>query len=66
MDDVEIRDDLLSKIEERTDSLDDRDEWIADAIRRYLQRDDPPDLGGLDRSERRARLVEDAIRAKLD
>ena len=63
---VEIDTGLLRTVESQTDSFDRRDEWIKDAVQQYLERDDLPDHPDLDTDEYRARIVEDAIRAKLD
>ena len=63
---VEISTGLLTTVEERTDSLEDRDEWIEEAVEQHLERDELPDYPHLEPDEYRARTVEDAIRAKLD
>ena len=63
---VEIDTELLRAVEDRTGSFSHRDEWVENAVEQYLERDDLPDHPDLERDEYRARIVEDAIRAKLD
>jgi metal-responsive CopG/Arc/MetJ family transcriptional regulator len=63
---IEIDTGLLRAVEDRTDSFSHRDEWVKNAIEQYLERDDLPNCPDLEPDEYRARIVEDAIRAKLD
>jgi metal-responsive CopG/Arc/MetJ family transcriptional regulator len=63
---VEIDTELLRAVERRTDTFEQRDEWIEDAISEYVERDDLPDRPELGTDEYRAEAVENAIRAKLD
>jgi hypothetical protein len=63
---VNVDADLLDVVEDRTDDLDHRDDWIEDAVEQYLDSDDLPDRPDLDRDEFRQLVVEQAIERKLD
>ncbi|MFW5918423.1 MAG: hypothetical protein ACOCR0_02965 [Haloferacaceae archaeon] len=56
---------LLDVVENRTDDLDERDEWIQTAIEDYLTNADPPDRPDLDRDEFRQLVVNRAIERRL-
>lgn len=56
---------LLDAVENRTDDLDRRDEWIEDAVEQYLDGAELPDLPDLDADEFRQLVVNRAIERKL-
>jgi metal-responsive CopG/Arc/MetJ family transcriptional regulator len=56
---------LLDAVEDRTDDLDHRDEWIQNAIEQYLDTGDLPDRPDLDTDEFRQLVVNRAIERKL-
>jgi metal-responsive CopG/Arc/MetJ family transcriptional regulator len=63
---VSVDGDLLEAVENRTDDLDHRDDWIEDAVEQYLDNaDELPDRPDLDRDEFRQLVVNRAIERKL-
>lgn len=62
---VELDDQLLRAVEEHTDDLDHRDEWIQNAVTDLLDRGDLPDRPELDRDEYHRLVVQRAIQRKL-
>ena len=63
---VSVDAELLDVVEDRTDDLDHRDDWIEDAVEQYLDNaDELPDRPDLDRDEFRQLIVNRAIERKL-
>jgi metal-responsive CopG/Arc/MetJ family transcriptional regulator len=62
---VSVDGDLLEAVEDRTDDLDHRDDWVQDAINQYLTHADLHDRPDLDPDEFRQLVVERAIERKL-
>jgi len=62
---IDLDGDLVRRVEQRTDDLGDRDEWIREAVEEELRRDRPEPPADLDGDEYRRWLVERAIRGRL-